>query len=168
MLVVKDAMVLIHLTKLTLLETACGHFGDVAIPTRVKQETVDAGREHGYPDATLIAEVIDDGWIEVYEVETTELLRRARQYNIQGGEAEAVALYWERDADLLATDDDNVRSKQTVLDLELVGTPALLLDLFEAETIDAEKLARALETLRDVGWFSTAILDKIALEAGIA
>jgi len=168
MLVVKDAMVLIHLAKLTLLEPSCAQFGDVAIPTTVKAETVDTGRDHGYPDAAVIADVIDQGGIDVYDVEDPALIERANRYNIQGGEAAAVALYWERDADLLATDDDNVRGKRSLLELELIGTPALLLDLFDGGAIDATKLRSAIDELRDIGWFSVAVLDKLELEAGLA
>lgn len=168
MLVVKDAMVLIHLAKLTLLETTCAYFGEVAIPTLVHEETVSIGRDHGYPDAEIIAETVDSGHIDVFDVSDESLVDRARRYNVQGGEAAAVALYWERDADLLASDDDNVRRKRTVLDLDLIGTPSILLELFDAAAIDAGKLRQALDELREIGWFSAAVLDKIELEAGLS
>lgn len=168
MLVVKDAMVLIHLAKLTVLGTACAHFGDVAVPTRVHEETVDAGRDRGYPDAEVIAEAVDAGHVDVLEVGADHLVERAHRYNLQGGEAAAVALYWECDADLLASDDDNVRRKRTVLDLDLIGTPSILADLFDAAAIDERKLRRALDELREIGWFSAGLLDKIELETGIS
>lgn len=168
MLVVKDAMVLIHLAKLTLLSTACAHFGAVAIPASVHEETVIAGREHGYPDAEVIAETVSDGRIDVVEVTESRLVERAENYNLQGGEAAAVALYWERNADLLASDDDNVRRKRTVLDLDLIGTPSILVELFDVAAIDSDKLRHALDELREIGWFSTAVLDKIALETGVS
>lgn len=167
MLVVKDAMVLIHLAKLTLLETTCRYFGAVAIPTKIKSETVDTGQEHGYPDATVIREVLEDGHIDVCDVTESALVERANEYNIQGGEAHALALYWERNADLLATDDDNVRKKETLLDIDVIGTPAILLELFDVEEIGIEKLQTAVEQLRTIGWFSTAVLDTIELEAGL-
>lgn len=167
MLVVKDAMVLIHLARLTLLERACDYFGTVAIPERVFDETVVAGREHDYSDAEIIAESIDAEGIEVVAVDADGCFERAKQFNLHAGEAAAVALYWQRDADLLASDDDNVRSKRTLLDLALVSTPAILLDLYEADYIGAEKLRRALAGLREIGWFSDAVIDKIKLEAEI-
>lgn len=168
MLVVKDAMVLIHLAKLSLLESACRHFGAVLIPSGVYEETVDAGRERGYPDAEIIDDAVDAGVIEVAHVDGSSLIDRANRFNIQGGEAEAVALYWEREADLLASDDDNVRRKRELLNLDLIGTPSILLDLYDAARIDAEKLGRAIDELRSIGWFSAPVLDKIELEAGIA
>jgi len=45
MLVVKDAMVLIHLSRTTLLERSCSYFGDVTVPAAVKEEVVDRGLE---------------------------------------------------------------------------------------------------------------------------
>lgn len=168
MLVVKDAMVLIHLAKITVLASASEYFDDVVIPPRVYEETVDAGRTRGYPDAEVIADTIEAGSIEVADESPSHLVERAKRYNIQGGEAAAVALYWERDADLLASDDDNVRRKRSVLALDLIGTPSILLELYAAARIDESKLADAIAELRSIGWFSTAVLDKVELEAGLA
>ncbi len=165
MLVVKDAMVLIHLAKLSLLETCCDLFSGIIVPTEVKKEVVDRGREKGFPDAIIIDEIINKGKISVKEVQDRTLVDRANQFNIQGGEAEAVALYWELDADLLATDDDNVRKKKTILDLKVVGTLPIILKLFMADMIDKNKFERSLSELRKIGWFSSGVLDRIAAEA---
>jgi len=167
MLVVKDAMVLIHLAKTSLLDAAVDYFEQVSIPSGVHEETVVAGKKHDYPDAEVIAELIDTGRIEVASDIESSLVERANRYNIQGGEAEAVALYWQRDAELLATDDDNVRRKRTVLELDLIGTPAILLELSETAHIDASKATATIDELRSIGWFSTALLDTVELEAGL-
>lgn len=166
-MIVKDAMVLIHMAKLSLLKTSCDFFGDVIIPSKVREETVVKGKEKGFPDAVLIEEIIEDGSIQVIEVGEERLIERANEFNIQGGEAEAVALYWEKDADFLATDDDNVRSKKALLELNIIGTLSILLKLFKKEKIGATKLERSLDTLREIGWFSSAVLDRAAMEAGI-
>lgn len=168
MLVVKDAMVLIHLAKITVLASASDYFGDVVIPPGVYEETVVAGRAREYPDAEVIADTIEADHIEVADESPARLVARANRYNIQGGEAAAVALYWERDADLLASDDDTVRRKRSVLGLNLIGTPSILLALYDAAEIDESKLAGAITELRSIGWFSTALLDKLELEAGLA
>jgi predicted nucleic acid-binding protein len=167
MLVVKDAMVLIHLAKTSLLDAAVDYFQQVSIPSGVHEETVVAGKKHDYPDAEVIAELIDTGRIEVASDIESSLVERANRYNIQGGEAEAVALYWQRDAELLATDDDNVRRKRTVLELDLIGTPAILLELYETARIDASKATATIDEFRSIGWFSTALLDTVELEAGL-
>lgn len=161
MLVVKDAMVLIHLSKLTLLKKSCEFIGEVLIPKLVYKETVETGKEAKRADAVLIREVVESELIKVKEVGDKELIKRAEEFNIQSGEAEAVALYWEVNADLLATDDDNVRSKKEVLDLRLIGTPVLILKLYGEGEIGEEKFKGSLDRLREIGWFSNAVIDKV-------
>ena len=115
MLVVKYAMVLIHLAKISLLEISRGYFGKVLIPELVLQETVNAGKQKNFEDAFLIEEIIRKGIITVGKIAKKAFVKKANQFNIFGGEAEALALYWEEKADFLATDDDNVRRKKEVL-----------------------------------------------------
>ncbi len=167
MIVVKDAMVLIHLAKTSLLGTSCEFFGEVVIPEKIQEETVGKGKEENYPDAVLIEELIEEGNITTVEIEKEGLIERAKKFNIQGGEAEALALYWERDADFLATDDDNVRSKKTILGINMIGTLSILTELFKADKVDRERIAESLEILKEVGWFSAAVLDKVRMEVGI-
>ncbi len=165
MMVVKDAMVLIHLSKATLLERSCEFFGEVLIPNLVYEEAVVEGRERNYEDSEIVDEVVGEELIEVRTVEEKELIERAKKFNLQSGEAEAVALYWQEKANLLATDDDNVRKKREILELELVGTPVIVLKLYVKDFIEKEKFNSSLEALRDIGWFSNFVIDKV-LERG--
>ncbi len=166
MLIVKDAMVLIHLSKLTLLEKSCELFGKVLIPELVYEEAVQKGKKRGYEDAVLIEEIADDGLIEVRGVKERELIDRANDFNIQAGEAEAVALYWQEEAGFLATDDDNVREKRVILELDLISTPTIIWKLLEENEIGEDKFRESLDILREIGWFSNAVIDKV-LEKGI-
>ena len=163
MLIVKDAMVMIHLAKITLLESSCKCFSNVLIPNKVYDEIM-AGKEFGHIDVNVIEEMIMQHKIKVKKVENQKYLARAIQLNIQGGEAEAVALYWQEKADYLATDDDNVRRKNLLLNLRLLGTPVIILMLYKRKIIDREKFIDSLEELRKIGWFSNAIIDKILIE----
>jgi len=165
MLVVKDAMVLIHLSKLTLLETSCELFRRILIPELVYRETVEMGKNGGYEDATLIEESIKNNLIEVQDVKNSKLIDRAKKFNIQGGEAEAVALYWQESAGFLATDDDNVREKRTLLELDLISTPVIIWKLLKEGRIERKKFVESLDVLREIGWFSNAVIDKV-LEKG--
>jgi len=164
MLVVKDSMVLIHLAKITLLETACTYFGSVEIPEKVFNETVIIGKEKGHEDAVLIESAIKSGAIKVRKVKKPELVKKANDFSIHGGEAEALALYWQEKADLLATDDDNVRRKKEFLDLKLIGTPAIILRLFNSKKIDSKKTKQSVTKLRKIGWFSSEVTDRILNE----
>jgi predicted nucleic acid-binding protein len=155
MLVVKDSMVLIHLAKLSLLERACQMLKGVIIPMQVKNEF-----EGGIgDDVVVIKNLMSCNKIKVVNVSDVSLIKKANQFNIQGGEAEALALYWQENADLFATDDDNVRKKRMILNLNLIGTPAIMLKLHAKGMVEKSKMLDSISELSKIGWFSTAVID---------
>lgn len=163
MLVIKDAMVVIHLAKITLLEKSCDYFRNVMIPPRVEEEVLIGD----HPDALIVKELIRTSKLMVTHVHNMQLLRKAYACSIFGGEAEAVALYWQKEADLIATDDDNVRRKNTVLNLKMIGTPAIIVKLYKTNTITKDKALKSIQQLKEIGWFSTSIIDKLIMEVQI-
>ena len=163
MLAVKDSMTLIHLAKTSLLETSCDYFKTVIIPKLAYKEVMK-GLKHGYVDAKVVEKVAEMKKLTVLEVKVKELIRKANEFNIQGGEAEGVALYWQEKADILATDDDNVRKKGFLLGIRAVGTPAIMLKLHREGLINSEKFRKAVEELRTIGWFSNGVLDMVLME----
>lgn len=163
-MIVNDAMVVIHLAKITLLEASCRHFKPMVIPEAVQQEIL-AGKKKGYEDVAIIEELLKAETLGVKHVKNTKLLKRAEAFNVQRGEAEAVALYWQEHADYLASDDDNLRKKSTLLNIQLIGTPAIILTLYRKKLISKDKLIGSLQVLRKIGWFSNAVIDTIVMEA---
>ena len=161
-MIIKDSMVLIHPAKLTLLETSCDFFKDVAIPKLVYEEVVGSGDIH--PDVMLISGLVKKNKIKIINVRSKKLIKKANQFNIQRGEAECMALYWQEKSKLLATDDDNVRKKSVLLNVNAIGTPAIIIKLYKENHIDRKKLEGSISTLRKIGWFSGGLLDKILLE----
>jgi len=164
MLIVNDAMVLIHLAKITLLEKSCDFFGDVLIPELVFDETVKAGKEKGFEDAMIIEKIIKEKKIKVKKVKKKDFIKKLNNFNVFGGEAESVALYWQEQADLIACDDDNVRKKKELLEINLIGTPSVILALYKSKKIQSEKAIQSLNKLRKIGWFSNEVLDRVLLE----
>lgn len=162
-MIIKDSMVLIHLAKITLLEKSCDFFKNVIIPGKVYDEIL-SGMEKGYPDITIITDLIRAKKIAVKKVRNKSLIEKAREFNIQKGEGEAVALYWEKKANYLATDDDNVRKKSIMLNVKVIGTPAIILKLYSEKLIKKEKFEESLRELRKIGWFSNAVIDRIMSE----
>ena len=163
-MIVKDTMVVIHLAKITLLEKSCALFKPVAIPEEVHREIIE-GEKKGYEDVKVVQELVKAGKVSVKRVRDKELLKRAKEFNIQRGEAEAVALYWQEKAEYLASDDDNLRKRSLLLNLNLIGTPAIILKLYQERRIDRNKILESLRALRKIGWFSTAVIDRILSEA---
>ena len=163
-MIIKDAMVVIHLAKMTLLGTSCDYFQHVVIPEAVHREILE-GQEKGYEDVRLVEELIKTRKLQVKRIRDEQLLKRAKAFNLQRGEAEAVALFWQEHADYVASDDDNLRRKAVVLHLKLIGTPAIVLKLCQEKLIDESKLRASLRELRKIGWFSAAVIDKLLMEA---
>lgn len=161
---VKDSMVLIHLAKTSLLEKSCSLFNQVLIPQEVYRETVVQGKESGFEDAWIIEEVIQNGTIKVKEIKEKKFLEIANQYNIYGGEAEAFALYKEEHAQFLISDDDNLRKKKILIDAHIIGSLAILLQLRQEGKISKERWNKSIDQMRELGWFSNAIIDKVLLE----
>lgn len=153
-------MVLIHLAKITTLEESCDYFHNVIIPEKVKLEVI----KEEFPETIIIKELIIKNKIQVKSIENKNHLKKAYNLNIFRGEAEVVALAWELNAEAIATDDDNVRKKREIINLEIIGTPAILLTLFEQKKITKEKLYLAIRKMKEIGWFSSTIWDKMKME----
>jgi len=154
-------MIIIHLAKASVLEDSCDYFKTVAIPQKVRDEVIKGD----YAEIEKIKRLINNKKIIVKSITNKALINKANEFNIQRGEAEAVALYWEMKADLLATDDSNVRKKKEILDINVIGTPSILLDLLLQGKIEKSRLERAIKLLKKSAWFSNTVWDKIQMEA---
>ncbi|MBS3155859.1 hypothetical protein J4413_01340 [Candidatus Woesearchaeota archaeon] len=162
-MIIKDSMVLIHLAKLSILEKSCVYFKEAAIPELVYEEIIK-GKERKFPEVPIIINLIKEKKISVRKIKNKGLIKKANQFNIQGGEAEAIALYWQEKAEVIATDDDNVRKKKLLLEINIIGTPAIIIKLYKKKLIDKKKVEECISGLRKIGWFSNVVLDQINLE----
>lgn len=162
-MIIKDSMVLIHLAKLTVLEKSCAYFKEVIIPDLVFREVLK-GIESGLEDAVLINNLIENKKIKIIKVENKNLIKKANSFNVQRGEAEALALYWGKNAKLLATDDDNLRKKRDLLNVVIIGTPAIIIKFYKEGIIDKDKTRQCIARLKEIGWFHAAVLDKMLME----
>ena len=163
-MIIKDSMVIIHLAKITLLEKSCEYFKDVIIPKMVYNEVL-AGKEKGQADVKIVLDLMESNKIKVKDIKNKVLIKKVEEFNIQRGEAEALALYWQEEADYLATDDDNVRKKSMILNISLIGTPVIILKLYKEKLINKNKFEESLSELKKIGWFNNIIIDKILMEA---
>lgn len=157
---VADSMVLIHLAKVTLLETLASCFR-VIIPAKVRQEVVvSAGK---FPDAAMTKVLIERNKIKVANASET-IVRELERFGIVKGEAEVVALLKEGKGDVVASDDDVVRKNSVLLDLKVTGTPALIMWLLRKKKISKSKAIESLTELKRIGWFEAGLLDRIIAE----
>jgi len=121
-IVVSDSSPLIGLASISQLELLHQLYGDVLVPEAVWQEVVIKGA--GRPGALTVANA---DWIHRGSVANREL-SRALQRDLGAGEAEAIALAVEVQADLLVMDDPLGRDMARHLDLKFVGLVGVLIE----------------------------------------
>jgi len=153
-----DAMVVINLSKITILQNLAENIR-LVIPHKVFEEAVEnsLGR---YNDALITDGLIKDGNIMVLDV-NEDRLKRIERFGLIGGEAEVVALYLDGKYDAVASDDDAVRANRALLNLKVIGTPAIIRWMFENGIIAKKKVVESLEELKTIGWFEKGLLDRI-------
>lgn len=161
-LVISDAMILIHSAKIGILDYFPRAF-EVKIPPAVFEETVTKGKKGNYPDAILIEKIINEAKIQIVQC-NQQYLSKYEVYGLKGGELEAVALYFQLNAEFLASNDDHVRRVSTLLQLNLVSSPELTVHLYMRNFISSKKAIEALNNLKKVGWFHPLVIDRAKQE----
>ncbi len=158
LLVIKDSMILIHLSKMSILESACQFFKQVLIPPTVFEETVVKGKEKEYPGVITIENLIKRNLIIVKKIKNKEKIKSIQKYGLGPGEAEAVVLYHQENADFLFTDDDVCREYRGLLNVNILGTPVIVLILFENKKITYLKAIESIDLLSEIGWFENELI----------
>jgi predicted nucleic acid-binding protein len=143
-IVVSDSSPLIGLASISQLELLHQLYGDVLVPEAVWQEVVVKGA--GRPGALAVANA---DWIHRRSVANREL-SRALQRDLGTGEAEAIALAVEVQADLLVMDDPLGRDMARHLDLKFVGVVGVLIEARHKGLIG--EVRRYLDELRRGGF----------------
>lgn len=121
MIVVSDSSPLIALASVGRLELLHALYGEILIPEAVRDEvSVDIDR----PGAR---EVIAAGWIQVRRSSDT-LERSIALTLVDKGEAEAIGLAIDVNAELLIVDDRRARDLAETLGLRIIGVAGVLLE----------------------------------------
>lgn len=161
MIIVSDSSPLIAFAmadRFEVLQTLCK---EITIPKEVYREVVVTGK--GKPGAS---EVATADWIRQKEVvNKTAVQDLQTRYKIDSGEAEAIILAKELNADLLLADQKKVRGIAGALDLEVTGTIGLLVRAYEKALI--KDLKTILDSLREQGFrYPDEIYDAVLKESG--
>ena len=158
---VSDASTLIHLALLGRLELMREFYDEVLIPPAVWKEVVEQG--HGRAGAREVEEAARSGWLKV-EAPTNELLLRLLKRDLDDGEAEAIALTVEREAEVVLLDESHARRRAGVYGLPKTGIVGLLIRAKREGKIAL--LRQELDRLRhDAGFWISDELYRQALKA---
>lgn len=121
MIVVSDSSVLINLAGLQKLDLLNALYGQLIVPESVWEEVVTRGHGKLGTSAIQAAE-----WIEVRSVKNLALVHSLRQ-DLDAGEAEAIAVAVETEADLLLIDERLGRATAHYFGLRYVGLVGVLI-----------------------------------------
>jgi len=145
MTIVSNTSPLINLARIGELDILQQLYGTLTIPDAVWQEVVIDGA--GLPGA---AQVKSSGWIRVQTVKNIQLVQALRQ-ELDPGEAEAIALALEINAELLLMDERLGRETARHLGLSYTGLIGALIEAKRKGIIHAIK--PRLEALRNIAGF---------------
>jgi len=118
MIVVSDASVLIHLARIDRFDLLQRLYTEITVPSAVWQETVVEG--DGRSGAPELKAARASSWVEVASIEDSGTRRLLRQA-LDAGEADALALADQMEADLVLLDESAARRRADRLGLRKNG-----------------------------------------------
>jgi len=153
LLVVSDSSSLIIGTKAGLLNILCEEFS-VAIPEKVFEEAVVAGKKLQKIDALKIEEAIENKKILVKKTEPAKGGKTAswlKELSLDEGEMQAIYLYIQANAKLLLADDKQAINAAKLLDINWATIPDIIVGFAERKKISQEQALEALKIAQQEG-----------------
>ena len=155
--VVSNSSPLIHLAKIGLLDLLAEEFGEILVPRAVWHETVEEGG--GLPDSEVIAHA---SWIRILEAPPSPLLTSLLT-SLDQGEAEAIALALDTEADMVLLDETEARQVTDSHGIRKTGVVGVLIRARRQGRIDS--LSDVVGQLSTTGFHLTRQICQKALEA---
>lgn len=154
-MIVSNTSPLVNLAAIEKLHLFRKLYGEITIPTAVLHEIVTKGK--GQPGSE---EIKDAKWVKKVEVKNTALVE-SLTLTLDKGEAEAIALAKEQNAELLIVDERLAREIAHHLGINYIGILGVLREAKEKNLI--KKIKRYLDLLRkDAGfWLSDKVYEEI-------
>lgn len=158
---VSNAGPLIHLARIGRLHLLRALFQEVAIPIQVKVETVEKGKQKGFPDALLIEGAIEEGWIRTVEVRVNKRFEKvAETAGLQL--AEVAVIYYARQNHMTALlDDDAARIFARTLGVTVRGSLGTILEAIERRLLSRSEALKMLDALSEVMYVAPGVYRSI-------
>lgn len=145
-----DSDTLIKLTKAGAKE-AIASVAELVVPPEVRRETVDEGKEGGFPDAFEIERNIRHGSLGMVETPRDAAVEEViRELGMGGGEADLFRLYKCRGCNAVVSDDQEFLDLVGELGVPFVTSTALLVHVWKAGGLVREECLQLLERLRSM------------------
>lgn len=164
---VSDATPLIYMAKLGKLHLLKDLFTQIQMPPEVKSETIDRGKAKGYPDAIIIEQALNEGWLTTHSL-TEENMKRsnalAQITGIDVGEAQAIILTKQKNEKLVLVDQANAREAARKLGLKPRGTIYIIITAMKRKLVTREEAKQALENLIEANFHMSVKIYRDALK----
>lgn len=164
---VSNATPLIYLAKLNKLQLLKQIFTKIQIPPKVKTETIDRGKQKGYPDAYIIEQAITDGWLIPHTL-TQKTIREsetlAHMMAIDVGEAQAITLAKQKKEKTILIDQTNARAAARNFQLNPRGTIFIMLTAIKRKLITKQAAKEMLRNLIEANFYISADIYAHALK----
>jgi len=162
-IVVVNSGPLMALAKLGLLDLLPRLYGQVSLPTAVFVEVVVRGRERGYSDAFHVQLAIQQGKIQVLDVNDRDLPSDIHDLSLDAGEKQALYLAQRTKADLALFDDEKVRDEAKARGMSVKGTLGVIVEAYRAGVLgfnDVENTIEAIIDREDI-WISEELCRRV-------
>lgn len=158
LIIVSDATAIILLEKIELLGRLLKDF-KILIPKDVEREAIIFGKERNYPDAFRLEEKVKNKMIHAVEVKDYRFVDKVmKDFNIAKGESEAICLFNQEKAQLLATDDKLAIKACKSLGIPISGTCAFVTQAFDNRVIQESEATNMIKTLAKEGRYKPEII----------
>ena len=161
--VISDSSTLIHLGGIGRLALLRELYGQIIIPPAVWREVVEEGK--GRAGAAEVETAQKSGWI-VLLPPTNEPLAFSLKRDLDEGEAEAIALALEHQADLILLDESDARSLASRYSLKKTGAIGVLMRAKKEGKVAS--LRAELDRLRNQSgfWIEDRLYQRVLTDAG--
>lgn len=150
MKVVMDSDSLIKLTRARAKEIVVKNI-DVYIPPKVFEETVTIPKKEGFPDAFLIEENLDKGFVNIKTYkEDLHIEEMVNDLGMGYGESDVFRLYRSGGFDAISSDDRRFLMIVDALDIPYLTPTALIIYLFNEKILTKDDARLYLNNLKEM------------------
>jgi len=156
---VSNASPLIYLARLGKLHLLKDLYGQVQIPPEVNMETIERGKAKGYPDAYVIEEALDHGWLITDALTNENAVKSNALTEMTGidiGEAQAILLTKQKGEEEVLIDQSDAREVARQLGLSPRGTVFIILTATRRGLITKDIAKQMLAKLIEVNFYISA------------
>ena len=167
-IIISDASTLILLQKIELLDKLVKNF-EFIIPEEVYNESVIRGKEKKFSDSYQIQDKIEKSLIKIKKIKDRHKADRIiNDFGIAEGETEAIVLFLELKADILATDDHKSINVCKAYKIPFMTALTLVLDSYIGKYVTKNDAKKMIEGLGIFGRYKDELIYKALsyLEAG--